>query len=250
MPNQTHNHPTILSYSLKCSVSLLMAILLVWFWTNSPFWSQYNLVLTAIAVMLYFLGHLIKKRAANQLNQLTWDITIITAVVLVIVNSTGGLNSPFFFLTYLLLFITALVFEIPISFVLTSALALFFSNSLTSSRTAIQLFSLLLISPLAIYFGKQYERLLNTKQQLKDLGKTNQKMSKDITKEESLVLPWLTLNFKNTLIKTIHLTSDLLADIGALKPRQAEKLRQILDESRALLSSGEKLKRDFDEITD
>lgn len=75
-------------------------------------------------------------------------------------------------------------------------------------------------------------------------------MSKDITKEESLILPWLTLNFKNTMIKVVSLTSELLADIGSLKPTQKEKIKEIFEESKGLLASGEKLKDEIDKTTD
>lgn len=237
--------------SLVCAFYLCLTVVVVWFWTTNLTLSNYNLHLTCIIVLLYFvLRSFIAKKPAGHPDQLALEATIMTAVILLIITISGGLNSSLFFLIYFLLFATALIFDVITTLILTLAIALFFSGSLTSSRAAIQLSSLLFFSPLAIYFGKLYFSLLYAKYQAKQLTKTNHIMSNNITKEENLILPWLTLDFRNTMIKVIHLTSEMLTEIGTIKPRQAEKLKEILEESKKLMVTGEKLKEEIDIETD
>lgn len=252
MPNPPPtNQPMPIRFSLASAFYLCLTVFFVWYWTNNQVLANYNLQITGLLVLVYFISRIfLNKKPTDSRDRLSLDITTLTAIILFIVSTTGGLNSSFFFLIYFLLFATALVFETSTTLILTIAVSLFFGSSLNSSRAAIQLSSLLFFSPLAIYFGKQYFGLISSRYQAKKLYRENISMSKDITKEESLILPWLTLNFKNTMIKVVSLTSELLADIGSLKPTQKEKIKEIFEESKGLLASGEKLKDEIDKTTD
>lgn len=243
--------PTASRQPLSHAIYLCLAIALVWIWTNSPVLAHYYRLLIGLISLTYFAGRqLLNRHPYHPQNKLILETTVITAALLLIIQLTGGLASPIFFLIYFLLFATALIFTIPTTVIMTIATALFFTDSLTSSRAAMQVVSVLLFSPLAIYFGKQYSNLLITRHLVKYLNKDRLIMSKAITTEESLILPWLTLNFKNTMIKTIHNLSELLTEIGSLKLAQREKLTEILEDNKGLLASGEKLKEEVDKTTD
>lgn len=235
---------------------LVLTVLLTWFWVRNPVLANYNLQLTAILVLIYFLGRFFwNKKEGSQM--LIFDVLIFTVILLLVLSSTSGLGSPFFFLVYFLLFAVALLFDPPITLTLTLALTLFFTNTLISIHAVLQLLSLLFISPLAIYFGKQYLRLLEAQTKIKILAKkekvlTREKneLSENVTTEETDALLWLSLNFKNGLLSIGHLTSDLLSDIGHLTGNQKEKLQSIHESAKELLKSGEKLREKIDRETD
>lgn len=87
-------------------------------------------------------------------------IAILSTVILLLIISTGSLDSLFFFLLYFLLFSISFVLMPEVVFVLTASVILLFLPSLLSHMTAdagIKLGSLILFSPLAYFFGKIFE---------------------------------------------------------------------------------------------
>jgi len=242
---------------LSHSFYLVITVLLVWLWVNNPVLTNYNLQLTAVLVLFYFLFHFLFSKKGSGSANLILDAVVFTAILLLILTPTGGLNSPFFFLVYFLLFAAALLFNPAITLTLTLALTLYFANSLNSIHAALQLLSLLFITPLAIFFGKQYLRLLESQEKIKVLSKRTRLLSlqgdaleASIKREETDSLLWLTLNFKNGLLKIVHQVSELLSDISHLTLTQKEKLQSIHETAKELLKSGEKLKQKIDKETD
>lgn len=232
---------------------LALIVLCLWFWTNNPVLVNYNLQLTAVLILAYFLIRLIIHKVLNYI----LDIIMFTAILLLILSSTGGLNSSFFFLIYFLLFAVALLFDPPITLTLTLSLIIFFANTLNSLHSALQLISLILITPLAIFLGKQYLRLLESNEKIKILSKKakllrlqGDALEASVRNEETNSLLWLCLDFKNGLLKITHQASELLADIGRLSWTQKEKLQSIHETAKGLLKSGEKLKEKIDRETD
>lgn len=247
------NFPKTTRLWLVHSLYLVLTVFFIWFWTNNAVLSLYSLQLTGLLVVLYFgLRFLLKDG-----KEMILDVVVFTAILLVVLASTGGLGSPLFFLVYFLLFSVALLFDPPTTLTLTLALILFFVNSLTSTRAALQLLSLLFIAPLAIFFGKQYLRLLETQKKIKILAKKSKELSAisyqqstQLANEETNTLLWLSLNFKNSLLPIIHLTAELLSDLGHLTLNQKEKLQSVHETAKELLKSGEKLKEKIDRETD
>ncbi|MGB9637315.1 MAG: hypothetical protein ACPLY7_00775 [Microgenomates group bacterium] len=249
MPDSQNTIRTWLVHSFY----LVLTILLIWFWTNNLVLSAYSLQLTGILVVFYFASRFLAK--GNK--EIILDVIVFIAILLLVLASTGGLGSPLFFLIYFLLFAVALLFDPPTTLTLTLALTLFFANSLTSTRAALQLLSLVFITPLAIYFGKQYLRLLEAQEKIKILAKKSKELaavsnqqSANLANEETNTLLWLSLNFKNSLLQIIHLSSELLADLGHLTLNQKERLQSIHESAKELLKSGEKLKEKIDKETD
>lgn len=235
----------------------MASVALVWFWTGNVVLANYNLQLTAFLIIFYFIFRLFLNKKGFEDKQYILDTTIFTSALLLILSATGGLSSPLFFLVYFLFFATALLFDSVVTLVLTLTLTLFFASTLNSLHSALQMISLLIFSPMAIYFGKQYLRLLEAQERIKILHKESHKLSAisnkqstNIASEETHSLLWLSLNFKNGLLRIVHQTADLLSDIGHLTGTQKENLQSIHETAKDLLKSGEKLKEKIDRETD
>lgn len=244
-----------MSKFLLHSFFLILAIFLAFFWTSHPGLSIYTLQLIAVFILAYFLNQIYfrrKKQAFSRLN-LTIDALIFTMVILLLVASTGGLISPLFFLVYFLMFGLALIFEPAITFSLALAMVLFFLLKPTKEEPlteALQLLSLLLVTPLAMFFGKQYLKVLEDQEKIKILKEEGKILEGEIEKEETDILLWATLELKRGLTEILQQTSDLLADIGHLTLNQKEKLSKIRQIASSLLKTGQKLKEEVDRTTD
>lgn len=226
---------------------LLSAIALTWLWTSNPQLSLYSLQLIALFVILYFLSHFLSHSAPLTS---TIDAIIFTTVILLLISSTGGIQSPLFFLIYFLLFAVSLLFEPQITLILSVAIILFFFRSLNSLSAVIQLLSVILILPLALFVGHQYLKMLEAKDLIKILKRQSEKLEKSITAEETDSLLFLSLNLKDGLLQIIHLTSELLAGLGHLTIIQKESLEKIHQTAKEVLKSGQKLKEKIDKETD
>ncbi len=229
------------------SLFLLSAIILTWFWTTNPELSLYNLQLIAIFVVLYFVSHFLTRSAPTTS---AIDAIIFTVVILLEISSTGKLNSPLFFLIYFLLFAVSLLFEPLVTIVLTAAILIFFWPNPFFLNGLVQLFSVVLILPLSLFLGRQYLKVLEAHKQIKILKKEGEKLGQSIATQETNSLLWLSLDFKDGLLKITHLSSELLSGLGHLTIIQKESLENIHELSKELLKSGQKLKEKIDRETD
>jgi len=174
-------------------------------------------------------------------------------VILLLVISTGGLNSPLFFLLYFLMFGLALLFEPLITFSLAITMVLFFLFTPTEKepfKEILQLFSLVLITPVAMFFGKQYLKVLKDEEKIKILQEEEEIMEEEIKKEETDILLWASLELKKGLTEILDQTGHLLSDIGHLTIRQKDRLLKISELSKRLLKGSQRLKEEIDKITD
>ena len=206
---------TILIYTLLALTSFLF--------TNSDF-SIYTPQLIALISIIFIILLFQKKLSLH----------LISFIITLTVFFTGGLNSSFFFLIYFLLF--TLAFQNPPSTTLSYSLVLILllSQSLNSVQSLIPLSSLLLITPLSWFIGKQY------------LEKV--KIESDLSVDETNFLMWLSLKFKTGICQIIETSSELLST--PLQPIQKEKIRYVKDSAKSLLNSSEKLKAEIDQQSD
>jgi len=231
---------------------LFVAVALAFFWTSNPHLSYYNLQLIAGFVLFFFLNQIISRRHRQKIN-LTIDAVIFTVITLLLVISTGGLTSPLFFLIYFLMFGLALLFEPLISVSLTAAIVLFFLFSPTKEEPVaelLQLFSLLLITPVALFFGKQYLKVLEDEEKIKILEEEEKIIEEQIAKEETETLFFTSLELKKGLTEILDQISYLLTDISHLTVNQKERLLKIQARARQLLESSRQLKEEVDKTTD
>lgn len=208
---------------------------------------MYSLQFIGLFVLLYFISHFLS-RSAPLTSSI--DALIFTIIILLLVASTGSLTSPLFFLIYFLLFAVSLLFEPRITLTLTFALIAFFWPSPFTPVAGIQLFSIILILPLAIFLGKQYLKVLEVKEEIKILKSSGRQLEKHLTAQETDSLLWLSLNFKEGLLTILHYSSDLLTGLGHLTIVQKESLEKIHTIAKELLKSGEQLEKQIDRETD
>lgn len=149
--------------TLKEALLLIFSYAVLYIWQNSGY-SGYTIpVLGFLLVLLFIISARRKGKSLLTFTQKTdsLHVIIINAILLLLIVSTGGINSQLFFLLYFLSFGVAFVLE-PINvFVFTiTTLILFLPDILrdTSPPTLIKTISLVLISPLAFYFGREFRQ--------------------------------------------------------------------------------------------
>lgn len=188
-------------------------------------YSEFVPQIIALASVAFIFVSLFKKH---------FSLHLIAFIICLTVFYTQGFNSPFFFLIYFLLFTVAFQNPPSITLGLSLILILLLSQSLDSLTSLIPLLSLLLITPLSWFIGKQYLE----KNQAED----------NISVDETNVLMWLSLKFKTGISQIIDTSAELLST--PLQPSQKEKLKYIKDSAKSLLNSSEKLKDEVDKQSD
>ena len=211
--------PQIISIILFFIVSLFSFLFSV---SNFLYFTPQLIALISITILiLYF-------------TQKTFSIHLIALLINIIVFATNGLNSPFFFLVYFLLFFIA--FQNPATTTLSYSLflVLTLSQSLNSLVSVISLSSLLLITPLAWFISKQF------------LAKI--KDDQIIAADETDVLLWHSLKLKTGLCQIIDTSSEIIST--PLSATQKEKINKIKSSAKSLLNSSEQLITQIDQESD
>lgn len=118
--------------------------------------AQYNLQISAgLFILLYLTKNFIVSK--NIYSRLIESV-IFTLVIMGIINSTGGLNSPFFFLIHFLLFSLSIILEPIIPITTTVTLIIFFLLNLPQGQnfnTLMPIISLAFITPFAMFLGQE-----------------------------------------------------------------------------------------------
>jgi len=207
------------------NIAIYLLVSLVAYLFSISLLSPYTPQFIALLSVVFLLFSLFKKH---------FSIHLVAFIISLIIFDSNGLNSPFFFLIYFLLFTIA--FQNPPTTTLTYSLGLILllSQSLNSLSSLVPLISLLFITPLAWFIGKQYL----------DKTKTESQLSID----ETNFLLWLSLKFKTGISQIIETSSELLST--PLQPTQKEKLHYIKDSAKSLLNSSQKLENEIDNQSD
>jgi len=175
------------------SAILSLTVAICFIWTNAQILSNQNLFVIALMVIIYIASQIISRYFPAIFNNKTIiETTILTFVIFLIVFSTGGLSSPVFFLVYFLLFGISLLLQ-PMTAGLVSLVVIgFFLLTPKTDLFAelLQLGSLLIISPLAIIFGKQYIKLSKSEQNVSILKQKENNLNQEITRQENQVKNW------------------------------------------------------------
>lgn len=118
--------------------------------------AQYNLQISAgLFILLYLTKNFIVSK--NIYSRLIESV-IFTLVIMGIVNSTGGLDSPFFFLIHFLLFSLSIILEPIIPITTTVTLIIFFLLNLPQGQNfniLMPIISLAFITPFAMFLGQE-----------------------------------------------------------------------------------------------
>lgn len=136
---------------------LLIAVIAITFLFPKTNLARYDVQIAAVLFIILFAA----KRffAPKDTPSRLMESVIFTIVILGIVNTTGGTDSPFFFLIYFLLFSISLLLEPIISITTTVALITFFLFSLPENqnlKALLPIFSLAFLTPFAMFMGQEY----------------------------------------------------------------------------------------------
>lgn len=219
----------------------------VYFWLSTPALSAYTLQLVAVLVLLYLGSHSLRRRKPKwfRRSSITLDITILTTMILLLVTETGSLASPLFFLCYFLLFGVAMLYEIEATLVLTGVFILYFlflpTTSLGDLAHLSELLALVMITPLAIFTGHQYETTLAEK-------KARAILETHLSNEETDTLIFLSLNLKKTLVSALDTLSVVIPQERVKEVRAG--LQTLYSDLKTLYRSADELQQTIDQESD
>ncbi len=233
------------------TIYLTLSIILTWLWTSSPSLSLYNLQLTGALTLVYFAFKFFS-RSTDQ-KAINFPSTIIlNTICLLLIYSTGGVISPLFFLLDLLFFALALLFE-PIqaavaSFIIVIIFLIQNFSSLDTNKI-VNLISLVLMTPIAVIFSRNYLEILVSKGQIKIL--------KEALKEsETESLLWINKKAKPSLATVLNATTDLVMYFNSkgkmlsLPPGIPDKLKSIQEDLITLYTSTTTLEKSIENEAD
>ena len=222
---------------------LVLAVALTFLWSQNPKLTPYNLQAIGLLLLFYFAAKFISGPKARLSAAL--DALIFTILILFLVLTTGGVQSPVFFLLYFLLFAVSLLFEPIAAIVISLLLTLFFGFSLRfdfDNTALINLASLLLITPLANLFGRKFLQTQAAAGKIKLLDQI-------IQSEETQTLIWLSTKAKPTLINLLDTTS-LIISSNLLPYALQQKLKNLHQDLVTLHQSAGSLEKEIDETSE
>jgi hypothetical protein len=240
-----------MSLSRLHTIYITLSVLLTWLWSSNAVLSGYNLQLTGALTLLYF-GFRFFSRPTNQKLFSFPSTIILNTICLLLVFSTGGIVSPLFFLLDLLFFALALLFE-PIQAAVASFLivAIFISQHYSTLDTdkIINLLSLVLMTPIAVIFSRNYLEVLEDKGKIKVLQAA-------LHDSETESLLWIERQAKPSLASVLNSTTDLVMYFNSkgkdllLPPAIVEKLKSIQTDMITLYSSASTLEKSIETESD
>jgi hypothetical protein len=199
------------------SLVLVFSFVFVFVWKETPL-INYTVPLSGLLIVLYILLSARKKgKGFLQMGgEGPWGIFFLNTVILLLIFSTGSIDSVLFFLLYFLGFGIAFVFEPSVTFVFVLGVILVFVPDAIKGDllvNSLKLGSLLLISPLAFFFGIEYRKNDQQEETIEAL--------EERTKEAA-----------DTIAENIE---EVVKDEKeSLKSEDMEKLNQILEETEDL----------------
>lgn len=141
---------------------LILSFTIAFVWHQTPL-SAFTVPLVGAMITLYILLSARKKGKGflTMGGEGPWGIFFLNTVILLLIFSTGSIDSVLFFLLYFLMFGIAFVFEPTLIFVFVLGVIMIFAPDAIKGdllTNGLKLGSLLLISPLAYFFGRQFRQ--------------------------------------------------------------------------------------------
>ncbi len=172
-----------------------------------------------IAALLFVLLFVARKLSLFSRKTRLFESAIFTLVILGVINTTGGMQSPFFFLVHFLLFSITLLLEPIIPIIVTLTLMVFFMFTVHGQVTLIQLlpiFSLALMTPFALILGNEYEE--------------TKRLKKSISSQTENTYLFLSLMLKNHLKEIQNSIDNFVGDheLSSIK-RQVRNMEKLID---------------------
>ena len=218
-----------IQHIIKLSLGPIIASVFIFFPEFKIFSAQYTALLSIVLTLRF-----IRYRKIS--------LPALSGLVSTIVFSTGGLSSPFFFLSYFFIFSLALLNPPSTSLSFSLVYTLVLINSLDSFYSSLSLISIPLIVPIAYYIGKLH--LAN--QQKQTIININQDQ---ISHHEKNFFIWFSLTLKHKLNSSLDILSQLLSNPG-LTYSQKQLLKKLKINNKSILKTATSLARDIDTKTD
>jgi len=240
---------TILKRILKHTLILTISFIFSFIWTKSEILSPYTLQLTAFLVIVYLISQSIIKKNPNLLKfKILIEVSIISLVVFLLVFSTGALFSPLFFLMYFLLFGVSLLFEPESAITLSLVAGIFFLFTPKKDflHEILQLSSLVIISPLAVIFGKQYLKLLQSESKIKILETEGKALEEEVVRQEKEVKNWTSNILSQKLVQIQKGLNSVLKDKN-ISESEKEELKNIFFQIYQVFKSGKEMEKKIEE---
>jgi hypothetical protein len=211
-----------MSTSIIQAITLIIVIALS-FLLNMSFASEYSLQIIAATFIIYFILRKVTKNLPL-LSERLIDAIIFTFILVTIVNDTGGLASPLFFLNFFLIFALSLLLEPVISISTTLTLMMFYLMSIPPGQTLekiLPLFALPFLTPFALFLGEEQKKITHYKSQITQTEIDHQK-----TKEQNLLFLSLTLkeHIKTILEAVENFVGERELNRIKITSKRAEKL--------------------------
>ncbi len=205
--------------SLTQFLTLIASFAVIFIWQNSPL-KDFTVQMLGLFIALYLIISARKKGRGflTMGGESPMGIFLLNSLIFLLIFTTGGLNSPLFFILYFLAFGIAFVFEPTLVFVFIIGTLLIFVPDILKSDLAmnsLKLGSVALLSPLAYFFGKEYQK-------------------NDLQNEEMLQLKEREKEAADTIAEDVEEILD--NEHGNLKDKDMEKLNEILEEADDLRS--------------
>ena len=230
-------------------ILLSLSILSIYAWTQSPILSSYNLQLTGALILLYFAS----KYFLRQVEQPFFFATIVlVSIVLLLIFSSGGINSPIFFILDFLLFAIALLLapsQAVVASVLLVSIFLWENFQNIDTPLVINLLSLVLMTPLAMIFSNSYLKYLESE------GKISL-LKENIRDEQTESLLWISTTAKPSLSTVLNSLTDIVIYLNSkgenfLVPKSLlEKLKTIQKDLISLYASTGVLEKSIEDSSD
>ncbi|HAI22455.1 TPA: hypothetical protein DCP77_01090 [Candidatus Collierbacteria bacterium] len=238
-----------MSTKLVRPLILSVAIFFIFAWTQSPVLNSYNLQLTGALILLYFGSKYLFRRLGSIL---MLETVMLISVVLLLIFSSGGINSPIFFVLFFLLFVIALLFDpyqAAIASFLLVSLFLWQNFSDLSSVMIIDITSLILMTPLAMIFSNSYLKYLQSEGKISLLKEA-------IKDEQTDSLLWIATTAKPSLATILNSLTDIVIYLNSkgqdvtISKSFIEKLKAIQKDLISLYSSTDILEKSIEETSD
>ena len=197
------------------SIILVVCIALAFIFPQTPL-AGYDVEIVAVLFIILFIA---RKFSFFSKKTRLFESVIFTFIILGVVTTTGGLQSPYFFLIHFLLFALTLLLEPIIPIIVTITLMIFFLFSISSGASVVQLlpvFSLALMTPFALILGNEYEE--------------TKRLKKSLASQQENTFLFLSLMLKNNLKELQNSLDNFRGDheLSAMK-RQVRTMGKLID---------------------
>lgn len=196
---------------------LIIVTICVSFLISTSALNEYLLQINAVFILAFLIY---KKTLGKSGNSHLLESTVFSFVVTTLINTTGNLESPFFFLIHFLLFSLSLFLEPIVSITTALSYILFFLLTFPAGESSLKLipiFSLAFLPPFALFLGQEFLRERHERKKNEDL-KTN-------------TFLFLSLVLKNHVKNIIDATDNYQGDhhLQDIK-KNADRMKKLIDE--------------------